>query len=273
MTFDTHDPSPITHHPNGIVTFLFTDIEGSTRLWERDSAVMRRALERHNAILSAAIADHGGYHFKTIGDAFQAAFVDPSAAVAAAVEAQHALEAEPWEETGPLRVRMALHLGPAEIRSAGDYVAPSLHRLARLLSAGHGGQVLLSSDVQAAVAAHLPRGVSAVSLGSHHLRDVPEPEEIWQLVIPGVPAHFPPLKSLQTHPTNLPPQPPLIGRDAEIAALSDLLDDEGTHVVTLTGPGGVGKTRLAVRVCSTTSSIWWPTPRWSSLASWMPARG
>src|SRR5919107_4771901 len=138
--------------PRGTVTFLYTDIEGSTRLWERDRASMQVALARHNAILAAAIRAHGGYHFKTIGDAFQAAFADPAAAVAACVDAQRALDAEPWPETGPLRVRMALHRGEAEPSAAGDYMAPVLNRLGPLLSAGHGGQVLLSAAVQEAVA-------------------------------------------------------------------------------------------------------------------------
>jgi predicted ATPase/class 3 adenylate cyclase len=233
--------------PSGIVTFLFTDIEGSTRLWERDAAVMRRAIERHNAILAQAIAAHSGHHFKTIGDALQAAFADPVAAVAAAAAAQRSLEAEPWSETGPLRVRMALHRGQAVPLADGDYLAPSLNRLARLLAAGYGGQVLLTQSVWEAVGAALPDGVTTRSVGKHRLRDLLEAEEVWQLVIAGLPATFPPLKSLEKHPTNLPAQlAPLIGRDAEVAALADLLDDEGQHVVTLIGPGGVGKTRLAL---------------------------
>ena len=187
-----------------MVTFLFTDIEGSTRLWERDATTMRAALERHNAILAAAIRAHGGYHFKTIGDAFQAAFADPVAAVAACVDAQRALDAEPWPETGPLRVRMALHRGPAEPLPTGDYMAPVLHRLGSLLSAGHGGQVLLSSAVREAVGERFPDGVIALALGTHRLRDLLAAEEIWQLAIPGLPATFPPLKSLERHPTNLP---------------------------------------------------------------------
>jgi predicted ATPase/class 3 adenylate cyclase len=233
--------------PAGVVTFLFTDIEGSTRLWERDAATMWRALERHNSLLADAIRQHQGVHFKTIGDAFQAAFADPAAAVAAAVAAQRALAAEPWPETGPLRVRMALHRGAAEPSPSGDYLAPSLNRLARLMAAGHGGQVLLSTVVHEAVGERLPDGVTTISLGKHRLRDLLAAEEIWQLVIPNLPATFPPLKSLETHPTNLPQQPTdLIGRDDDVAALRTILADEGTRLLTLTGPGGVGKTRLAL---------------------------
>jgi predicted ATPase/class 3 adenylate cyclase len=233
--------------PSGVVTFLFTDIEGSTRLWERDASTMWSALERHNAILDEAIRAHVGYHFKTIGDAFQAAFADPAAAVAACVDAQRALDAEPWPETGPVRVRMALHRGAAEPSPTGDYLAPSLNRLARILSAGYGGQVLLSVAALEAIGDRLPDGVTVISLGKHRLRDLLEAEEIWQLVIPGLPEKFPPLKSLEGHPTNLPQQPTaLIGRDEEIARLREKLAEESTRLVTLTGPGGVGKTRLAL---------------------------
>jgi len=230
-----------------MVTFMFTDIEGSTRLWERDATTMRSALERHNTILATAIRAHGGYHFKTIGDAFEAAFADPDAAVAACVDAQRALSAEPWPETGPIRVRMALHRGPAEPLPTGDYMAPALNRLASILSTGYGGQVLLSAAVREAVGEQLPDGVIALSLGTHRLRDLVAAEEIWQLAIPGLPTTFPPLKTLEGHHTNLPRQPTaLIGREGDIEILGELLAQESTRLVTLTGPGGVGKTRLAL---------------------------
>jgi predicted ATPase/class 3 adenylate cyclase len=233
--------------PSGTVTFLFTDIEGSTRLWERDATAMRSALERHNAILASAIRAHGGHHFKTIGDAFQAAFAEPAAAAAAAVDAQRALDAEPWPATGPIRVRMALHCGAAEPLPTGDYMAPALNRLGSILSTGYGGQVLLSAAARDAIGDRLPDGVVALSLGTHRLRDLGVAEEIWQLAIPGLPTTFPPLKSLEGRPTNLPQQPTaLIGRDEEIARLRERLAQESTRLITLTGPGGVGKTRLAL---------------------------
>jgi predicted ATPase/class 3 adenylate cyclase len=236
--------------PSGQVTFLFTDIEGSTRLWERDSAVMARALQRHNAILDEAIAAQGGVHFKTIGDAFQAAFPDVEAGVAAAVAAQRALAAEPWTETGPIRVRMALHLGEARPDAAGDYLAPCLNRLARLLATGFGGQVLLSQAVESRVRDALPAGVTLRPLGRHRLRDLLEPEEVAQLVISGLPDTFPPLKSLEGYPTNLPVLPTtLIGRDEELAELSRLLAT-GDRLVTIVGPGGVGKTHLALQAAA-----------------------
>src|SRR5581483_8340726 len=146
--------------------------------WERDAAAMRRAVDRHLALLDAAIAAQGGVHFKTIGDAVQAAFPDAPAAVAAAAEAQKALAAEAWDETGPLRVRMAVHLGDAA-PVAGDYLAPCLNRLARLLATGFGGQVLLTNAARMLAADRLPAGVMLRDLGRHRLRDLLEPEDVW----------------------------------------------------------------------------------------------
>lgn len=239
--------------PRGMVAFLFTDIEGSTRLWERDADAMRQSLTRHNAILGEAIAAHGGVHFKTIGDAFQAAFPDVTAAIEAAVAAQRMLAAETWPETGPVRARMAIHVGEAAPLGGGgerpDYLAPSLNRLARLLAAGHGGQTLLTGVARGLALESLPADVTLRDLGLHRLRDLLEAEQIWQLVIPELPDTFPPLKTLETQQTNLPMQgDPLLGRDHLLAELAPIVVDPGTRLLTLTGPGGVGKTRLALHL-------------------------
>src|SRR5215217_2818485 len=178
--------------PSGTVTFLFTDIEGSTAHWERDRPVMAEAVQRHLAVLDAAIQTHGGVHFKTIGDAVQAAFPTAPAAVAAAVDAQLALRAEDWGDLGPLRVRMAVHIGEATPRD-GDYIAPCLNRLARLLAVGYGEQVLLSEAARALADAALPPSCDLLDLGSHRLRDLLQPEHIYQLRGPGLVIDFPPL--------------------------------------------------------------------------------
>src|SRR5215207_8246865 len=238
--------------PSGTVTFLFTDIEGSTRLWERDPDAMRAAVARHDDLLGSAVQDHHGFLYKHVDDAVQAAFLRPTDALSAALTAQRALAEECWAETGPLRVRMALHAGEASPDPLGDYhQVACLNRLARLLAAGHGGQILLTEVVRHQVGGVLPTGVSLIDLGKHRLRDLLEPEQVSQAVIAGLPDHFPPLKSLERHPTNLPIQPnPLVGREAELVTLSDLLMHEDVRLVTLTGVGGTGKTRLALQVAA-----------------------
>ena len=237
--------------PQGTVTFLFTDIEGSTTLWERNRDAMRAAVERHIALLAAPISDHGGVHFKTVGDAVQAAFHTAPAAISAAVAAQRALMAEPWTpETGPLRVRMALHAGVAQ-PEAGDYLAPALNRLARMLATAHGGQIVVSEAVRGLASGDLPPEIALRSLGPHRLRDLQEPETIYQVVTPDLPDRFPPLRSLPHHPTNLGiPPTPLIDREQEVATSTRLLRGNATRVLTLVGPGGSGKTRLAIEVAA-----------------------
>ena len=213
---------------------------------------MTRAARRHDAILDAAIANHNGVLFKHVGDAVQAAFSTPIDAVSAAVEAQRALTAEPWPETGPIRARMAIHCGEATPDSRGDYhQIPSLNRLARLMASGHGGQVLLSDAIRQAVSKALPDSVTLRDLGRHRLRDLLEPEQVTQLVIAGLPSDFPPLKTLEGHPTNLPTLPTaLLGRDEELSSIADLFVSDGTRLVTLVGPGGVGKTHLALQAAA-----------------------
>src|SRR5688572_27069254 len=193
--------TPLPEPPRGAVTFLFTDIEGSTRRWERDQAAMAAALARHDALLRAAIEEHGGHVFKTIGDAFCAAFADPAAAVAAALAAQRWLAAERWGETGPIRVRMALHTGEPEHRDR-DYFGPPVNRVARILSTGAGEQVLVSAATAALVGDRLPDGATLRDLGAHRLKDLLQSERIFQLGAPDLPAEFPPLKSLDRQPHN-----------------------------------------------------------------------
>ena len=234
--------------PSGTVTFLFTDIESSTQLWEHHPDAMKFAQDRHESILRQAFATHGGYAYKMIGDAFQVAFETAPDALAAALDAQRALHVEPWHETGPLRVRMALHTGVTEERGD-DYVGPALNRVARLLGAGYGGQVLLTRPVYDLVRDDLPLDVDLRDLGEHRLKDLVRPEHIYQLTAPGLPSDFPPLKTLDSFPHNLPLQvTSFIGREKEMAEVKRLLWD--ARLVTLTGPGGTGKTRLSLQIAA-----------------------
>jgi predicted ATPase/class 3 adenylate cyclase len=233
--------------PQGTVTFLFTDIEGSTAPWERDRTTMAAAVDQHVALLRKVFEAHAGVLYKTVGDAIQAAFPTAPAAVAAALTGQRALLAEAWGAIGPLRIRIALHAGEATPDATGDYRAPALNRLARLLAAGWGGQILLSQAVQQLARSALPQGAELRDLGEHRLRDLLEPERVYQLVHPDLPAEFPPLRSLTAQPHNLPVQlTPLVGRDHDVARITALVMREGARLVTLTGPGGTGKTRLAL---------------------------
>jgi class 3 adenylate cyclase len=192
--------------PTGTVTFLFTDIEGSTRLWERSPEAMQSSLARHDEILRDTVKSHGGYVFKEVSDAFCCAFASAPDALGAALAAQRALLEEPWGETEPLRVRMALHAGAAEERG-GDYFRPPLNRVARLLSAAHGGQTLLSSATRELVRDQLPSGTGLRDLGERRLKDLVRPERILQLAAPDLPLNLPPLKTLDERLNNLPVQP------------------------------------------------------------------
>jgi predicted ATPase/class 3 adenylate cyclase len=237
--------------PSGTVTFLFTDIEGSAARWERDRVAMTRAVARHIALLDAAIAAHGGTRFKTVGDAVQAAFPTAPGALAAALDGQRALLAEEWGAVGPLRVRMALHAGDAEPDGHGDYLAAPLNRLARVLAVGHGGQVLLTQAVQQLTRSDVPHGATIESLGEYRLRDLLEPERVFQLLHLDLPADFPPLTSLQDRPNNLPLQPtPFLGREQEVRDVVALVRRPEVRLLTLTGSGGTGKTRLALQAAA-----------------------
>jgi predicted ATPase/class 3 adenylate cyclase len=234
--------------PGGNVTFLFTDIERSSQLWEMHPQAMGRALAQHDELMREILLEHRGFIFKTMGDAFCVAFASALDAALAAVDSQRRLAAATWEETGPLRVRIALHSGEAEQRD-GDYFGQTLNRVARVLSAGHGGQTLLSRVTAERVREELPDGVSLRDLGERRLKDLSKPERIFQLVAGDLPTDFPPLRSLEVLPNNLPAQvTTFVGRTREMAEVKRLLD--ATRMLTLTGAGGTGKTRLSLQVAA-----------------------
>ena len=237
--------------PTGTVTFLYTDIEGSTRRWESHPVEMKAAVERHDALMQEAIHRHGGVVFRTEGDAFRAAFVTAPQALSAAIEAQRLLQAESWSaEIAPIKVRMALHTGVGEVRG-NDYVGAHLNRAARIMSAAHGGQLLLSQASFDLARDLLPDGVSLRDLGEHRLKDLQRPEHIYQAVVPGLLSDFPPLQTLDNRPNNLPLQRSLlVGRERELEEIQDLLLRPEVGLLTLVGPGGIGKTRLALQAAA-----------------------
>jgi predicted ATPase/class 3 adenylate cyclase len=248
MATQVESGPPASARPTGTVTFLFSDIEGSTQRWNRDRAAMQDAVRRHDALMRTAITKHNGYIFKTIGDAFCAAFARPEDAVAAIVDAQRALGAEDFSGIDELRARAAVHTGTADERD-GDYFGPALNRVARLLAIGHGGQVLVSGITTELVEGALPAQASLRDLGAHRLKDLARPEQVYQLIAPDLVVDFPPLRSLQILPNNLPPQlSTFVGREAEIGAIIALIEQH--RLVTLVGSGGVGKTRLSLQVAA-----------------------
>jgi predicted ATPase/class 3 adenylate cyclase len=237
----------MTELPSGTVTFLFTDIEGSTRLLESLGHRYGDALEAHRQILREAFATHGGQVVDMEGDASFAVFTSAHAAVEAAADAQRALGEHAWPEGWPLRVRIGLHSGEAMVRDGG-YVGMDVHRGARIMSAGHGGQVLLSESTRHLLAEKLADGLTVRDVGEHRLKDLIS-QRLFQLLIPGLESEFPALKTLDNRPTNLPAQStPLIGRHRELENARAVLDRGDVRVLTFTGPGGTGKTRLALQV-------------------------
>lgn len=239
---------PVALKPTGTVTFLFSDIEGSTTRWETHRGTMAAAVARHDAIMRSSIEAHGGYVFKTVGDAFCAVFRTAREAIGAALAAQRTMAAEDWSEVGGLRVRMALHTGAAEERD-GDYFGTAVNRVARLLAIAHGGQTVVSGITSDLARDVLPLHAALRDLGSHALKDLAQPEQVYQLDVPDLPSKFEPLRSPGGIPANLPEQlTSFVGREREVAEIQRLV--ERSRFVTLVGAGGVGKTRLAVRTAS-----------------------
>ncbi len=232
-------------------TFLFTDIEGSTRLWDQHPQAMSLLLAEHNHILRQAIESHQGIVFKTVGDGFCAVFDSPLNALSATLSAQHILQSlRPSEDTDniSIKVRMGLHTGSAEQKS-NDYFGPTLNRVARIMGAASGGQTLISAATKDFVEGSLPQGVELRDLGKHRLRDLKEEEHIFQVISPGLVSYFPPIKSLSPRVTNLPAQlTSFVGRNAEVNEVCRLLRLPNVRLVTILGPGGIGKSRISLQI-------------------------
>ncbi len=241
--------------PTGTVTLLFTDIEGSTHLLQQLGERYTSVLIECRKLLREAFSRHHGYEVDLQGDSVFVAFARATDAVSAAVASQRALASHNFAEGVAVTVRMGLHTGEPTVGAEG-YVGLDVHQAARIISVGHGGQVLLSQTTRDLVEHGLPDGVSLRDLGEHRLKDLQRPAHLYQLIIADLPADFPPLKTLNNGPNNLPVQPTsLIGREKEVATLLNLLQREEVRLLTLTGPGGTGKTRLGLQVAAEISDL------------------
>jgi predicted ATPase/class 3 adenylate cyclase len=237
--------------PTGTVTFLFTDIEGSTKLAQEHPDTWESLRERHHAILKSAIESHNGYVFQIIGDAYCAAFHIAGDALRAAIKSQLNLHNGNWGD-GPIKVRMGIHTGKAEVQENGEYHGYlAMSRVQRLMSAGHGEQTLISQATQELIRDELPQGITLRDMGERRLKDLIHPEHIYQVDIPNLPSEFPALKTLDVQLNNLPAQmTPFVGREREITAVLGLMRNSDVRLVTLTGAGGTGKTRLSLQVAA-----------------------
>ncbi|HEU4672393.1 MAG TPA: adenylate/guanylate cyclase domain-containing protein, partial [Candidatus Limnocylindrales bacterium] len=232
--------------PAGTVTFFFSDIEGSTRLLETLGAAYPDLLDRHRAIVRRAFEAHGGHEVSTQGDSFFAAFASAPEAIRAAIEIQRTLAAERWPDDGQVQVRIGLHTGDGIVAND-DYVGLDVHRAARVMAAAHGGQVLASATTAGLAGRAALEGVELRDLGEHRLRDLSTPERLYQVVAPGLRDAFAAPRTLDSIPNNLPRRiSRVVGREAELATIDELVGS-GARIVTLTGPGGIGKTTLALQ--------------------------
>jgi predicted ATPase/class 3 adenylate cyclase len=237
------------HLPSGTVTFLLTDLEGSTRMWEQDPAAMKIAMVRHDELLEKAIADNDGYVFSRMGDGMAAAFSTATNAVVAASSIKQVLAQENWRTVAPLKTRIGLHTAEAVIVDDSGYANLPINRCSRLMAAAHGGQIVVSGATEALVSDQLPDGLRLLDLGEHRLRDLGHPMPVFELASSDHPHDFPPLRTLDSFPGNLPAQvSSFIGRQADASRVSAALDE--SRIVTVTGVGGVGKTRLAIQVAA-----------------------
>ena len=236
--------------PSGTVTFLFTDIEGSTKLSQEYPDEMPALLERHNDILNQAIQAHNGWVFQIVGDSYSAAFHNVMDAIQTVLTAQHALHNEAWSPA-PIKVRMGIHTGPAQLQdiSKGSHYSgyATLATAQRVMSAGHGGQIIISQVVQKLLEKNLPADIQLIDMGEHNLKDVLQAQRLYQVNSPELPSGFPPLKTQKVRKHNLPVKlTSFIGRERELAEAKLKLAE--ARLLTLIGPGGTGKTRLSVQL-------------------------